>query len=499
VAVTGVEQERELVLPLLRQCAAAAPLPCDAREFARTHDLAWERVECCLEVLAEAGALVQEPGSDRVVLTPEGARLLQEAPALAKFCARAEQELPPPGGDVLHWRIIHQTLRTTPWPVVNRVLIWANLLVFGLGILLAARHNLAFEFIMPFRMQMGGLAVVQNANLDEVLRTTGRLERQDVPKGDWWRLLACCFVHFSIIHLAMNMYALRVVGADAEWMWGQFRYLVIYLLAALGGSCAALTTAEAVVGASGAICGVAAAEAVWLLCNRRYLPRRPVRRQLLNLLLAGLLIGLLSLAPGVSGAAHLGGAVVGAAAALLLHFHRFGGSVIRTVALLGLLALPVGCLVGLKQVSAHWTEADRAGLARGEIPSRRHLRTIDEKAIRFQKEQLKDLLGTHPRRRDAAAVRRAVAELDGHIARFRQAAQQLDDLPVQPSKEAEEFRQAGTAYFGKRADYMAAARRALKEGRKGDELEEAEAEAARAQRRWQKALGRPVPLPGQKR
>jgi membrane associated rhomboid family serine protease len=490
--VTGVQQveeERELVLPLLRQCAVAAPLPCDVREFARAHDLPWERVECCLEVLAQAGALQQEPGSDRVVLTPEGARLLQEPPVLAKFCAAVEEELPPTGSSILQWRTIRQILRTPPRPVVNRVIIWANVLVFGLGIILAARHNLAFEFILPFRAQMGGgLVPVQNADLDEVYRTTGRLERQDVLAGHWWRLLACCFVHFSIIHLAMNMYALRVVGADAEWMWGHYRYLIIYVLAALGGSCAALITAGAVVGASGAICGVAAAEAVWLLCNRRYLPHRPVRRQLFNLLVTGLLIGLLSLAPGISGSAHLGGAVVGAAAALLLHLHRFGGQCTRAVAVLLLLALPAGCLIGLKQVSARWPAAEGAIKERGRMIPISRLRALSDKANRFYEKRLRPLLDQNARRRDPAKVREVLAALPDYISRFREAAEALRDVGEQRSKQAEEFRRVAEDYFRTWTDYLEAARRTLRERRTWLEPAVLEKQASEMQQRWREAL-----------
>lgn len=486
--MTGVEQERELVLPLLRQCAAAAPLPCDAREFARAHDVPWERVECCLELLAEAGILQQENDGDRVVLTADGLHVLQNPAALEKLCAAAEQELPPPGS-IAHWRAVHETLRTPARPTVNRLLIWANVLVFGLGIFLAGRHGLSFEFIMPFRPQMGGgLGVVQNANLDEVFRTIGRLERRDVLEGHWWRLLACCFVHFGIIHLAMNMYALRVVGKDVEWMSGHVPYLVIYLLAALGGSCAALTTAGAVVGASGAICGLAAAEVVWLLCNRRYLPQRPVRRQLMNLFLTGLLIGLLSLAPGVSGAAHLGGAVVGAVAALLLHLFRFGGGVTRAVSVLLLLALPAGCLFGLKKVSARWPAPNAAGVRPGGTISLSRLRALTNKVDRFHEKRLRPLLDQNARRRDPEAVRKVLAALPDYIAGCQEAAEILQKAGEQRSRQSEDLRRAGEGFFRTWAKYLEAARRTLQDRETWLKPEILEKQAPAALKRWRKAL-----------
>ena len=478
-----------LVLPLLRQCAAAAPLPCDAREFARTQDLPWERVECCLELLAEEGILQQEPDSDRVVLTPDALRILQEPLKLEKFCAAVERELPSPGSSLSRWKAMRRTLRTPPRPIVNRLLIWANLLVFGLGILLAARHDLAFDFIWPYRPQMnGGPGFVVNPRIQEILRTTGQLERSDVLEGHWWRLLACCFVHFGILHLAMNMYALRVVGRDVEWMSGHVPYLVIYLLAALGGSCAALWTAGGVVGASGAVCGVAAAEAVWLVCNRRYLAPGPVRRQLGNLFFSGLLIGLLSMAPGVSGAAHLGGAVVGAAAAFLLHLARFGGGLTRAVAVVLLLGLPVGCLVGLKQASARWPAPNAAGTERSKPISLARLRALGDRVDHFHKNLLRPLLDQNARRRDPAAVRKVLAVMPDYVTHCRDAAETLKGAGEQRSKQSEDLRRIGENYFRTWADYLEAARRTLQEGRTWLEPARLEQEAPEARKRWRKAL-----------
>src|SRR5204862_3721334 len=153
----------------------------------------------------------------------------------------------------------------------------------------------------------GQVQIVQNQALLDILVRSGNLTREDFVAGRWWRLLTCCFVHFGVLHLAMNLLALRVVGANVEWAWGRWRYLAIYLLAALGGSCAALTTAGGVAGASGALCGLVAAEGAWLVLNRRYLPRSMVTRQLGNLLFAAVLIGVISIASIVRGPGHLRG------------------------------------------------------------------------------------------------------------------------------------------------------------------------------------------------
>src|SRR6185437_6277821 len=103
-------------------------------------------------------------------------------------------------------------------------------------------------------------------------------------RGQWWRLLTACFVHFGLIHVGLNMWVLRGLGRYAEQMWGRARYLTIYLLSGLGGTYLAMAISPAVIqdgvvierleaGASGAICGLIGAEAVWIWLNSKYLPR----------------------------------------------------------------------------------------------------------------------------------------------------------------------------------------------------------------------------------
>jgi membrane associated rhomboid family serine protease len=81
-----------------------------------------------------------------------------------------------------------------------------------------------------------------------------------------WRLVTSAFLHVGIVHLLMNMYALWAVGSFLEIMLGRWRFLVVYLASALGGSLAVLAWAEyrggsqewlgSTMGASGAIFGL---------------------------------------------------------------------------------------------------------------------------------------------------------------------------------------------------------------------------------------------------
>src|SRR5262249_16960063 len=76
--------------------------------------------------------------------------------------------------------------------------------------------------------------------------------------GQWSPLLTSPFLHFGLLHLVFNMWALWVNGILAERLYGSTRYLVLYLTAGVAGSLASFLWHPLVngVGASGAIFGV---------------------------------------------------------------------------------------------------------------------------------------------------------------------------------------------------------------------------------------------------
>jgi len=146
-------------------------------------------------------------------------------------------------------------------------------------------------------------------------------------------------------------------------MWGRSRYLTIYLLSGLGSSCLAVAIQPAgVAGASGAICGLFSAEAIWMLLNWNYLPRSFLKRWRGGFLSSLMLLVFISLAPQVSGLGHLGGAVTGAAVALLLHWQRFGHGPWRWLGVIALIPLPWLGYAGIeyaRRTNPVWIELER--------------------------------------------------------------------------------------------------------------------------------------------
>jgi rhomboid protease GluP len=156
--------------------------------------------------------------------------------------------------------------------------------------------------------------------------------------GDWWRILTSCFVHFGIIHIGMNMYILYQVGPFTELLYGRIRFLLLYLLAGLGGSIVSLAvhplTTSA--GASGAIFGVYGALLAFLVVQRGIIPpsrSRAIAQSAGIFLVYNLFFGLASRTTDLS--AHGGGFVVGFLAGCLLARPAVPGTrrlpVVRTV------------------------------------------------------------------------------------------------------------------------------------------------------------------------
>lgn len=85
---------------------------------------------------------------------------------------------------------------------------------------------------------------------------------------EWYRLVTAGFVHFGVIHIAFNMYALYQLGQIVERAMPHMQYALLYFASILGGSLGALvvegTTPSLTAGASGAVFGLLGAAAVGL-------------------------------------------------------------------------------------------------------------------------------------------------------------------------------------------------------------------------------------------
>ncbi len=136
----------------------------------------------------------------------------------------------------------------------------------------------------------------------------------------WWRLLTSMFVHFGIIHIALNMWCLWNLGRAAEQLMGRASYLLAYFVSGIFSSIAGVYwhPMGASAGASGAIFGMAG-----VLVSYVKLKKTPAHIQINSKMLGSLgtfiaynlAFGAL---PGISNAAHIGGLVMGLAVGAVL-------------------------------------------------------------------------------------------------------------------------------------------------------------------------------------
>lgn len=140
--------------------------------------------------------------------------------------------------------------------------------------------------------------------------------------GEWWRLGTAMFLHFGVLHLAMNLWALRDAGHLVERMYGPLRFAILYVACGLAGNLLSLVVQgnRAVSGgASGAILGLYGALLAYLWQERKRVHRSDFRWLFWGA--AGFTVVILTLGfwiPGIDNAAHCGGFATGVLGGLVL-------------------------------------------------------------------------------------------------------------------------------------------------------------------------------------
>lgn len=132
----------------------------------------------------------------------------------------------------------------------------------------------------------------------EVLQHFGGCGGFDVlVKGQWFRVLTATFVHMNPLHLLVNMWCLWNLGLLGEPLLGRRGLFAVYLLTGIGGNLCSLafSPGSLVVGASGAVFGIAGILIVLLSNKKLSLPwseLRALRRSVVLFALLNLLIGI---------------------------------------------------------------------------------------------------------------------------------------------------------------------------------------------------------------
>jgi membrane associated rhomboid family serine protease len=150
--------------------------------------------------------------------------------------------------------------------------------------------------------------------LNEVLFDFGLNGPFIAENGEWYRLFTSAFLHWNILHLALNMFALWNLGPIVERSLGRARFGVIYAVSLVAGSAGAalMDPLAFTAGASGAIYGLLGALVV--LFRDRGISIMQSGLGLTLLINFVFTIGY----PGISIGGHLGGLVGGLASTWIL-------------------------------------------------------------------------------------------------------------------------------------------------------------------------------------
>jgi membrane associated rhomboid family serine protease len=183
-------------------------------------------------------------------------------------------------------------------------------------------------------------ATDQRTGYDQVTINYSMVPFSIALDNEYYRLLTAMFLHAGLIHIAVNMFSLWIIGPQLETLLGHVRYTALYLVAGLGGSVASFwfSSPNVVgVGASGAIYGLMGA--LFVVARSMNLDIRP----LIGVIAVNVVISFT--VPGIDWRAHLGGLVVGGLVAALYCYPPAKGrpimQVLGVIVILGALTFAV--------------------------------------------------------------------------------------------------------------------------------------------------------------
>lgn len=247
--------------------------------------------------------------------------------------------------------------------------------------------------------------------------------------GQWWRLGTALFIHFGVLHLALNMWALWDGGNFVERLYGSGRFLALYAASGLVGNLVSLAmqgNRAVSAGASGAIFGIYGALLIALWGERRNLHPREFKWLFWGAVafsVATITFGLL--VTGIDNAAHVGGLASGLLLGIAFYqparAEQASAPLIRLAAGVAMLAAVACLMANLPAPKYRWSDETAA---RSEIASflRQEAAIGNEWTTLVAQENRREL-----------SFAQLAARLDTDIAdRYDRSFDQLSRLPVSP-------------------------------------------------------------------
>lgn len=164
-----------------------------------------------------------------------------------------------------------------------------------------------YLLVMAVANQLGG---GDNAWNGALIITGAYYKTFVVALSEYWRLFTSGFLHFSIMHLLVNMLSLYYLGTMIEKIYTKWQYIIILIASIIVGNLFTLIIMDNTLaaGISGGLYGLMAACIVYTF-ESQTIKIPAVRSSIFRLIMINLFISLL---PGIGFMAHLGGFVAGA-------------------------------------------------------------------------------------------------------------------------------------------------------------------------------------------
>lgn len=253
----------------------------------------------------------ERPGEDGYELKQCG-RCAAWIPRTATMCAYCNSSSPDARIDP---RPSRSPVGLPPWVTATRAIVFLNVAFFSFSTWAQLRG-------VP-RTDVWRWLVTAGGGPPFGLDAAGAYMHERVVAGEWWRVVACTFLHGGLIHLLVNMYSLVQLGRLAEELFGAAKFVVIYVVCGAASALAISvwnvhilgTDPPALVGASGAVFGVGGLLAAFLI-RRGSTHGRAMGLSILRSLGLMLLLGFAM--PIVSNTGHVGGLLPGLAFGLVV-------------------------------------------------------------------------------------------------------------------------------------------------------------------------------------
>ena len=193
-------------------------------------------------------------------------------------------------------------------------------------------------------------ALVTGTSYFDVMCSFGIKDNVLIRQGEYFRLLAPVFLHAGVIHLLLNCYALHAIARPCERLYGNLKFICIYLLSGICGCIANFAFSNSLsLGASGAIFGILGAT-LYFKTQKPVAFKSIFGSTFISIIILNLLLGFMI--KDIDNYGHIGGLLAGFLLAGIFRYKKEDKWYIRNICLILFIVIYGGMLyLGFNKVS----------------------------------------------------------------------------------------------------------------------------------------------------